>query len=63
MKAVEIETPEIERLKRCGALPVGYLPSTELGWRLVRLRAKSIAEGGKLLSESELDDEVARLRE
>jgi hypothetical protein len=36
-----------------------YIPKTPLGQRLLEIRARSIAAGMKLLSEEELDKEIA----
>jgi len=40
----------------------GYVPRTELGRKLLKLRQQYAAEGGKFLSREELDEEVARRR-
>jgi hypothetical protein len=54
---------ELEKLRTCGALPRGYIPKTELGWKLIRLRAQHIAKGGRFLSEAELEKKIAEMRE
>jgi hypothetical protein len=59
----EAETMSIEKLREIGALPPGYTPKTEIGWRLVRLRAKFIENGGKFLSDRELEEKIAGLRD
>ncbi|MCY3020328.1 MAG: hypothetical protein NTW87_15020 [Planctomycetota bacterium] len=41
----------------------GYKPRTALGRRLLEIRARYIASGGRLLSADELDAELTSMRE
>jgi hypothetical protein len=63
MTTAKADASEEQILRSSGALPIGFTPSTDLGWRLVRLRAKSISDGGKFLSEEELEQKIAALRD
>jgi hypothetical protein len=58
----KIDAAEEKILRASGALPRDYTPMTEIGWRLVRLRAQSIADGAKFLTEHEFDEKLTRLR-
>ena len=53
---------DVQQLREIGALGSSYTPTTERGWRLVRLRAKYILGGGKLLSLDEINEEVHKRR-
>jgi hypothetical protein len=39
------------------------VPEGEIGWQLVRLRAKSIASGAKRLNDRELEEKISQLRD
>jgi len=52
----------VDNLREIGAIGSSFIPTTEIGWRLVRLRAKYILNGGKLESLDEINDEVAHRR-
>jgi hypothetical protein len=62
MKTADVENMTVSELREIGAIGPNYTPSTEIGWRLVRLRAKYILSGGKLLTIDEINDEVAHRR-
>jgi hypothetical protein len=63
MNVTKVDVSEEEDLRKSGALPPGYVPEGEIGWQLVRLRAKSIASGAKRLNDRELEEKISQLRD
>jgi hypothetical protein len=63
VSTAKIDADDVESLRKIGALPPAYTPTTEIGWQLVRLRAKSLASGAKLLSDRELEEKIGSLRD
>jgi hypothetical protein len=60
MNRDETSRPTLE-LNEAG-LPVDYVPTTELGRRLVAIRARYARNGGKFLNREEIDAEIKRRR-
>jgi hypothetical protein len=63
VKTEKVDVTDEKWLRESGALPPGYTPTTEIGWKLVRLRGQFIANGGKFATRKELEKELASLRE
>jgi hypothetical protein len=59
---MDVEAMSVQELREVGALGSSHTPTTERGWRLVRLRAKYILSGGKLFSLDEINEEVHKRR-